>query len=372
MAKKIILTIVMLIVVVGSLVGIKIDQFKTMFAQQAHAAAPPESVASSIVQKQTLRPTLEAVGSVTAVHGVTLTAEVAGTIRRIAFESGTSVKTGEVLVELDTTVEKAQLESADANRSLMQSNLDSSRDLIKSGAISRTQYITLEAQAKQADAEVARLQAIINKKTIRAPFEGHTGLRAVNLGQFVGNGDAIVSLQSLDPVYVDFALPQQRLADLHVGEQVQVSTDAFPDQHFAGAISAIHPEVDASTRSIRLRATLKNPGDKLRPGMFAKAEVSLPGEQEVLVVPATAIMYAPYGDSVFVIEKSKDGKQLTARQKFVRLGAARGDFVVVTDGLSSGEDVITTGAFKLRNGVPVLINNDLKPEPSNTPKPTDT
>jgi membrane fusion protein (multidrug efflux system) len=375
MAKKMIFTAVGLLLAVGILVGIKVLQFKTMFAQQAHAAPPPEAVAVSPVRTDTIHPTLEAVGSVTSAQGVTLTAEIAGTVRRIAFDSGTLVKAGDVLVELDSNVEKAQLVATQASAKLARTNLESSRPLISTGAISGNAFITLEAQAAQADADVARLQALVDKKTIRAPFAATAGLRKVNLGQFVGNGTEIVSLQALDPVYVDFTLPQQRLADVRVGVPIQVTTDVFPDAISDGKLTAINPQVDPATRNVGMRATFQNPDGRLRPGMFAHLHVLLPGSEQVLLVPATAVSYAPYGNSVYVVETSKNGQNGTdhvARQKFVRLGAARGDFVVVTKGLSAGENVVITGAFKLRNGEPVMINNELKPEPSDNPKPTDT
>jgi membrane fusion protein, multidrug efflux system len=372
MAKKIILTVLGLILTVGVLVGIKVGQFQAMFAQQAHAAIPPEAVAISPVKADSLHAIVEATGSVTAAQGVTLNAEVAGTVRRITFESGQFVKAGEVLVELDNDVEKAQLQAAEANAALAHSNLESSRPLLSSGAISNNAFLAQDAQAKSADAEIARLRAMVGKKTIRAPFAGTIGLRQVNLGQFVGNGTPIVSLQALDPMYVDFTLPQQRIADLNVGVPVHVSTDVFPDKIDEGQLTAINPEIDASTRTIKVRATFKNPDGRLRPGMFARVQVLLPGSEAVLLVPATAISYAPYGDSVYVVEPSKDGKEQIARQKFVRLGQARGDYVVVTKGLSAGENVVIAGAFKLRNNAPVMINNELKPEPSENPKPTDT
>jgi membrane fusion protein (multidrug efflux system) len=305
------------------------------------------------------------------VQGVTLNAEMTGTIRRIAFESGANVPAGAVLVELDTSVERAQLEAASASRELAKINLESGRSLVDSGAMPKNQYNSLEAQAKQADAEVARLSALIAKKTIRAPFAGKTGLRQVNLGQLVGNGDAIVTLQSLDPVYVDFSLPQQRLAQLTTGSKVSLSTDVFPGKTFEGELTAIQPVVDAATRSVLLRATLKNPEGQLRPGMFTKVELALPEQQQVLLVPNTAITYAPYGDSVFVVDL-KDPQKATVQQKFVRLGSTQGDFVVVTDGLAVGDTVVTTGSFKLHNGSSVFINNELKPDPLLKPNPSDT
>ncbi|MEY4581306.1 MAG: hypothetical protein RL701_6009 [Pseudomonadota bacterium] len=371
MAKKLVLTALALIIVVGGLVGIKVLQFKTMFAQMALAAPPPEAVATSVVTETTLSPTLDSVGSMTAVQGVTLNAEVAGTIQRIAFESGTNVAAGAVLVELDTSVERAQLQAAAANQELARINLESGHTLVGSGAIAKNQYVALDAQAKQAQAEVTRLQALIAKKTIRAPFAGRTGIRQVNLGQLVGNGDPVVSLQSLDPVYVDFTLPQQKLSQITLGAKVHIVTDVFPDEVFEGDLSAIQPEIDVSTRSIRVRATLKNPEGKLRPGIFATVQVALPQVEKVLLVPGTAIAYAPYGDSIFVVD-NKDPQHPVVQQKFVRLGAARGDFVVVTQGLNAGDTVVSTGNFKLRNGMAVTINNTLKPDASLTPKPTDS
>ena len=372
MAKKFIGTIFGLLLVVGTLVGVKVLQFKTMFAQSAHAAAPPETVAVSPVRRDTLRATLDAVGSVTAAQGVTLKAEMPGTIRRIGFESGSLAKAGDILIELESATEKAQLDSAEANKELVRINLEAARALVGSGAISQNQFITLQAQAKQAEAESSRSRAVINKKTIRAPFSGFLGMRLVNLGQFVGNGDPLVSLQALDPIYVDFTLPQQRLAELKVGAPVSVTTDVFPETQFEGKLTAIQSDVDVATRSVRLRATLNNPQGQLRPGLFARVEVGLPSTEQVLLVPVTAVAYATYGDSVYVVEKSEDGKGQVARQKFVRLGQARGDFVVVTKGLSADESVVTTGTFKLRNGAAVVINNELKPEASDKPNPSDT
>ena len=372
MAKKLIGTVLGLVLVVGALAGVKVLQFKTMFAQSAHAAAPPETVATSPVRRDALQATLDAVGSISSAQGVTLRAEMAGPIRHIAFESGAIAKAGDVLVELDSATEKAQLQAAEANAELVHINLDAARGLVGEGAISQNQFITLQAQAKQADAELSRLRALVAKKTIRAPFAGVLGLRLVNLGQFVNNGDPVVTLQALDPVYADFTLPQQRLAELKVGSPVHVTTDVFPSKEFEGSLSAINPEVEVATRSVRLRATLKNPDALLKPGMFVKIEVLLPATEQVLLVPATAIAYAPYGDSVYVVEKDPEGKGQIAKQKFVRLGASRGDFVVITKGLSANETVVTTGAFKLRNNAPIVINNDLKPEPSDRPNPSDT
>lgn len=403
MAKKIILTALGLIAVVGALAGIKIMQFKAMAA--APPTIPPETVAVVEVKEADWQPTIDAVGTITAVQGVTLSAEVPGTIKRIAFESGEIVKAGQVLVELDAVTERAQLQAAEANAELARTNLERDTALEKSGSIAANQVKTSVATSKQAEAELARLGSIISKKTIRAPFSGRTGLRMVNLGQFVGNGDKIVTLQSPDPVYVDFSLPQQRLSELKEGLEIRVTTDSFPNETFTGQIAAIQPELDQTTRNVKLRGELKNPEGKLRPGMFVRAQVVLPQSEKVVVIPSTSIMYAPYGDSVFVVgppkpkdsterqaqdksetEKAKGGKKdeaaaaaqpadpnaLEAEQKFVRLGTTRGDFVSITKGLRPGDKVVVTGAFKLRNGSPVVINNDLLPKVSENPKPNDT
>jgi membrane fusion protein (multidrug efflux system) len=372
MAKKIILTTLGLLLVVGGLAGVKVLQFKTMFASAATQGPPPEAVAVVQIENTNWQPTLEAVGSITAVQGVTLSAEVPGTIKRIAFESGTTVKQGAVLVELDSATEQAQLEAAEANAELARTNLESGTVLKESGAIAETQYKTYVATAKQAEAELTRLRSVIAKKTIRAPFAGRTGLREINLGQFVGNGDALVSLQSPDPVFVDFALPQQRLSELEVGLTTQVVSDAFPDSKFEGELTAIQPEVEASTRNVRLRALMKNPQGELRPGMYVRTEILLPRAEDVLVVPVTAITYAPFGDSVFVVRDAKEGGGKVVEQKFVRLGRSRGDFVAVTQGLSAGDWVVVTGSFKLRNGSPITVNNSLLPKASETPNPDDT
>jgi len=238
-----------------------------------------------------------------------------------------------------------------------------------------------EAQAKQANAQIDNIRAVIAKKIIRAPFAGRTGIRQVNLGQFLDNGAAIVTLQSLDPVYVDFSLPQQDLAQLGVGMAVRVTTDAFPDQRFEGKLTAINPEVDAVTRSVRLQATLANPAGKLRPGMYVNVAAVLPQTERVLMIPATAVLYAPYGDSVFVdsvfvVEDKKDEKTgatgKVLNQKFVRLGKTRGDFVVVTSGLEAAQTVVTTGVFKLRHGMSVVVDNKLTPSFQLTPKPANS
>ncbi len=373
MIKKIILTIVGLLLLVGALAGLKLLQFQTMAAQGAKFVPPPETVTTATVNADRWQPTLTAIGSVAAVQGVTVSTETSGTVKNIAFESGATVKAGEVLVELDTAIEQAQLRSAAASADLARANLDRARDLRTKNMVSAADFDAAEAQAKQTIAQMDNLRAVLAKKTIRAPFVGRLGIRQINLGQFLDNGAAVVSLQSLDPVYVNFTLPQRYLAQLRVGMTVRVTTDAFPQQTFAGKLTAISPELDSATRNVRLQATLTNPDSRLQPGMFVEVTAVLPETELVLMIPATAVLYAPYGDSVFMIEEKKDEKTgvvgKVLNQKFVRLGRARGDFVVVASGLDAGQTVVSSGVFKLRNGMSVVVDNTLAPQPQLAPRP---
>lgn len=376
MFKKIFLTVLFLLLLIGALAGAKVWQFQTMFAAAAQMVPPPTTVTTSTVSADRWQPTLDAVGSVVAVQGVTISAEVAGTVKRLAFESGATVRAGEVLVELDDAVEQAQLRSASANADLSRLNLERARNLRPRNLVSQSDFDSAEAQAKQADAQVDNIRAVIAKKTIRAPFAGRLGIRQINLGQFLDGGAAIVSLQALDPVYVDFSLPQQELARLRVGMVVRVTSDAAPGQTFIGTLSVISPEIDALTRNVRLRATFDNRSGRLQPGMYVSVAAVLPTAQQVLMIPITAVRYAPYGDSVFVVEDRKDEKTgavgKVAVQKFVRLGPSRGDFVVVESGLNAGETLISTGVFKLRNNAPVAVDNTLAPDFQLNPKPANS
>lgn len=376
MAKKIILALIGVLLLVGSLAGLKVLQFQTMFAQGANFTPPPETVTTAEVTRDTWQPTLTAVGSIAPVQGVMLSAEVAGTVKQIAFESGANVRAGELLVELDSGVEQAQLRSAVASAELARANLVRARDLRGKNMVSQADLDSANAQAKQADAQIDNIRAVIEKKTIRAPFAGRAGIRQVNLGQFLDTGASIVTLQSLDPVYVNFSLPQQRLAQLKTGLTVRVTTDAFPDRDFEGKLTAINPEVETVTRTVRMQATLANSSGLLRPGMYVDVAAVLPTTEQVLMIPATAVLYAPYGDSVFVVEDKKDEKtgavDKVLNQQFVRLGKTRGDFVVVDSGLSAGQTIVTTGLFKLRNGMAVVVDNKLAPDFQINPKPTDS
>jgi membrane fusion protein (multidrug efflux system) len=334
---------------------------------------PPETVTAAQARKAIWPQTVSAVGSLVAVQGVTVGAEAGGKIVEIAFESGDHVKAGDLLLRIDTEAEQAQLRAAEAAARLAQVNLDRVQDLRAKQSISRSDLDTAEANYREAVAQVDNARAILAKKTLRAPFAGRLGLRLVNLGQIVKEGDPIVPLQTIDPIYAEFSVPQQQISVLAPGTPVQVSTDAAPGEVFHGKINAVDAQVDPVTRHVRVQATIANLGEKLRPGMFANVEAMLPNEQEVLAIPATAVLYAPYGDTVFVIEEKKDEQsgatQQVLRQQIVRLGRARGDFVAVVSGLREGETVVTSGVFKLRPNMSVVVDNTLALDAKLAPKP---
>lgn len=377
MLRKILLFVVGAVAVAAMIAGplwlVKTSQFKAMGAAGAAMVMPPTTVNAAPAKQEAWENTLNATGSVAAVQGVTVGAEVGGKVVKIAFEAGATVKAGQELVQLDTSIEEAQLRAAEAAAALAAANRERARELRQSNTNSQAELDAAEAQAKQAAAQADSLRATIAKKTIRAPFAGRLGLRLVNLGQILREGDPITMLQTLDPIYVNFSLPQQRLSQVETGTAIRVTTDAAPEVEFKGKVNAINPEVDLATRNIRVQAIIPNTEEKLRAGMFANVEVVLPRQEPVLSIPATAVMYAPYGDSVFVIEEKKDersGKvEQVLRQQFVRLGRTRGDFVSVVDGLKPGEMVVTSGVFKLRAGMPVVVDNTLAPDAQLAPKP---
>ena len=356
------------------IVGVKKLQINKM--ESSPMMMPPTTVSSVPVKEEDWAPILPAVGTISAVQGATVSAELAGTVAEIKFQNGGVARQGDVLVKLDTSSEEAQLRTAEADLELARADLERARDLAVRNVVSKAELDSAESKFKQKEGTVGNMRAMIVKKEVRAPFDGQLGIRLVNVGQMVTAGQQVVSLQALEPLYVDFALPQQYLAKLSEGLDVHVQTDVMPGQEFVGKLTALNSSVDPVTRNVALQATLDNRDRSLRPGMFAKVEVILPEKHKTLVVPGTAISYAPYGDSVFVVEKKKDAKtgqeSLELRQAFVRVGEARGDFISINQGLEPGQTVVSTGVFKLRNGMPVLINNDLAPNPQLNPKPPDT
>src|SRR6266852_4203098 len=369
-----IVAVAALVGVVLILVGIKAAQIRSMINAGKSFAPPPESVTSAKVEATQWESSRSAVGTLVAVRAVTVASEVPGLVRKIGFDSGAFVRRGEVLVELDASTEEAQLAAAKADAELARATLERSRTLRASDYSSAADLDASVARAKQTTASVAQLQATIAKKTIRAPFDGRVAIRQVELGQVLAPGTLVASLQSIDPIHADFWLPQQALIDLAPGMRVRLRTDVFPQQGWDGVVTTINPEVDVSTRNVRVRATFPNPDGRLRPGMFANVDVISPEKRSVLVIPATAVIYAPYGDSVFALEEKKEGAgepSLVARQKFVRLGERRGDLVTVVSGLAAGETVVSSGAFKLRNGAAVVVRNGLAPNAELAPKPVD-
>jgi membrane fusion protein (multidrug efflux system) len=371
MKKKIFIAIIIVVVVVVGLVGIKALQIGKLIGFAKTFTLPPDTISSAVAQEQNWQNTLSAVGSINAAQGVTVASEVAGTVTEIAFESGAVVAKGDLLVRLDTASEEAQLRAMEAQVELTKLNAERLRNLRTNNVVSQSEVDTAEAALKQNQANADEISAVIEKKTIRAPFAGRLGIRLVNLGESLDARKAIVSLQSLAPIYGDFSLPQQALSVLTTGLVVQVSSDAYPGQKFTGEVTAINPELDSTTRSVQLQATFANTNQLLRPGMFARMEVVLPGEQNVLAVPATAILsVAGTAEAVYVIEPStnSDGG-LVVRQQFVKTGRPLGDFVSIVAGLKAGDKVASSGLFKLRNGAGVVINNDLAPEPSTAPTP---
>ncbi|MBW2054865.1 MAG: efflux RND transporter periplasmic adaptor subunit [Deltaproteobacteria bacterium] len=375
MVKRIIITLIGIIVLIGGLAGIKGLQIRRMIAHGDSFVPPPEVVTTAMAKNDSWESFLTAVGSLEAVQGVVVTAELTGKVVHIAFVPGTMVKAGDLLVQQDTSVESAQLRAAEAQVALAKTNFGRTKKLVANKTVSQSDFDNADAQYKQAVAQADNIRAVIGKKTIRAPFSGRLGIRQVNLGQTLNEGDEIVSLQSLDLIYVNFLLPQQRLAQVHPGLAIRLTIDAFPAQVISGKITAINPQVDAATRNIRIQATVENPAELLRPGMYVNISVVFQDRIEVLAIPATSVLYAPYGDSVFVVEEKKndanESSGLVLNQKFVRLGEKRGDYVSIISGLKQGETVVSTGVFKLRNGQAVVIDNTLSPEFKQMPKPAD-
>lgn len=356
------------------LVNLKALQFKKMMSTPM--TMPATTVSSTVVKEEDWAPVLSSIGSVSAVQGAVVSSELGGTVAQVEFQNGGEAKKGDVLVRLDASAEEGQLKTAQADLELARADLARARDLAKRKVISDAELDSAEFRFKQRQGAVDQMHSMITKREVRAPFAGQLGIRQVNVGQMINPGQQVVSLQSLDPIFVDFSLPQQNLPKLSAGFETRVHTDALPGREFKGQLTAINSMVDMVTRNVTLQATLENPDHALRPGMFVKVDVELPQKSRTVVIPGSAVSYAPYGDSVFVIEKTKDPKtgeeSQTLRQAFVRIGEARGDFVAVTEGLKRGETVVSTGVFKLRNGMHVTINNDLAPKPQLNPTPANS
>jgi membrane fusion protein (multidrug efflux system) len=371
MTRKLIVGIVIVVIVVGGLAAVKTMQIKSMIAFGASFTPPPETISSAVAHEENWPETLPAVGSVSAAQGVIVSPEIAGTVSEIAFESGANVKQGDLLVKLDATSEEAQLRATEAMMDWAKVSAERLRKLQADKTVSQSELDQAEANLKQASANADTIRATIQKKTIRAPFTGRLGIRLVNLGEQLEVGKGIVSLQSPSPMFVDFSLPQQNLSQLTNGLKVRATTDAYPDKKFEGEIAAINPDLDTASRSVRIRAKFENADEILRGGMFVRVEVLLPETKPALVIPATALLSAPYGDSLFVITASTNSgsTNLVVQQKFIRTGRSLGDFVSVESGLKAGDKVATAGIFKLRSGMSIVENNELAPKASENPTP---
>ncbi len=374
MARRMILMLTATVVVLATLGFVKFSQIQEAAGQAAAFQPPPTAVTTIVAQQEEWPVTLSAIGTVAAVQGVTVSADLPGIVERISFESGDWVREGDLLVQLDIKQEQAQLAAAEAERELARLNYDRTEGLVKEGAISRAEYDEAAAEQKRTEARVAEIRATIARKTIRAPFSGLLGIRQVNLGQYLSDGDPVVPLQSLDPIYVNFGVPQQDAGQARIGRRVRITSADLGGIEFAGRVTATNSVVDEATRNVQVQATLANPRGILRPGMFVQAEVLLDATHSVVVLPASAISYAPYGDSVFVVTELQDQNGQSyrgVRQQFVKLGGGRGDQVAVLSGLQPGEEVVTSGAFKLRNGASVVVNNDVQPGNERAPTPED-
>jgi len=335
---------------------------------------PPEAVTTIVTKQERWPATLGVIGTAAAVQGVTVSADLPGTVDRIAFESGKFVKAGDVLVELDTRQERAQLAATEAQRELARINFDRTQELVKAGVIARQEADNVTAQKNVTEAQAAEIRATIARKTIRAPFSGILGIRQINLGQYLSAGEAIVSLQSLNPIYVNFGVPQQAAGDARVSRIVRVTTSDAAHAEFMGRITAVDSIVNEATRNVQVQATLANPAGTLHPGMFVQVEIRTGSDQPVIALPASAINYAPYGDSVYVVSDLQDPAGKTyrgVRQQFVKVGGSRGDQIAVVSGVNPGDEVVSSGVFKLRNGAAVQVNNKVQPENSVSPKPED-
>jgi membrane fusion protein (multidrug efflux system) len=372
MAKRMILMLALTALVVAGLGFTKYHQIEA--ATHMVMQPPPEAVTTIVTKPEKWPASLNVIGTVAAVQGVMVSADLPGTVDRIQFESGKPVNAGDVLVELDTRQERAQLAAAEAQRDLAHINFERTQELVKQGVTARMELDNVTAQKNATEAQVGEIRATIARKTIRAPFSGILGIRQINLGQYLSAGEAIVPLQSLSPIYVNFGVPQQDAPQVNVGRILRVTTNDATHAEFMSRVTAIDSIVNEATRNVQVQATLANPAGKLRPGMFVEVEVT-GSDRPVIALPASAINYAPYGDSVYVVSDMKDPSGKIYRgvhQQFVKIGGSRGDQVAVVSGINPGDEVVSSGVFKLRNGAAVQVNNKVQPDNNPAPKPQDS
>lgn len=375
MTKRMIIMLTLTGLVLGAVFGFQAFKSVMIAKFMATLSNPPQTVSTTIAASQEWRSQLEAVGSLRAVNGANLSGQVAGIVSAVHFESGADVKKGDLLLELQAEDDKAHLDALKATASLARITFERDSSLVKTNAVSQQTVDTDKGNLANAEALVAQQQALVNYKSIAAPFSGRLGIRQVDLGQYLAAGTTIVTLQQIDPIFVDFYLPQQALAQIKVGQEVTGKVDTYPNKTFVGQIAAINSLVDTTTRNVQVRATMQNHENLLLPGMFATIEIDTSAPQKFVTLPQTAIAYNSYGNIVYLIdEKGKDDKgqpRLAARQTFVTTGATRGDQVAVLSGVKDGDVVVTAGQIKLRNGSPVIANNAIQVPNDPHPKPDD-
>ena len=374
MTKRMLLMVAGIFVFLGAIGTVKYTQIKKGMAQNASFQPPPEAVTTFVAKAEQWPTTLSAIGTVAAVHGVTVSADLPGIVDKIAFQSGQTVRQGDLLVQLDTRQEQAQLAAAQAQLELARLNLERMQRLVDTQIGAQADLDRTKAEFKAAEGAVGQIRATIDRKTIRAPFAGVLGIRQVNLGEYMTGGTPIVPLQSLQPIYVNFSVPQQEIARMTIGGEVRVSSSESRVVA-TGKVTAIDSVIDPATRNIAAQATLANQDGKLRPGMFVETSLVLGKASEVITIPASSINHAPYGDSVFIVTELKDPKGNAyrgVRQQFVKVGAGRGDQVAIVSGVKPGDEVVTSGVFKLRNGAAVQVNNKTQPGNDPAPKPQES
>ncbi len=375
MARRMWLMLLVVGLFIAAIGTYKFLQIRAAIASGSSYSPPPEAVTTVVTKSENWSTSLAGIGSVEAVHGVTVSADLAGVVRSVEFQSGRNVAAGQTLVRLETGQEQAGLRQTEAQRDLANLNLERAKKLLAKSLIAQAEFDRMQAEARVADANVAAIRATIARKTVRAPFSGVLGIRQVDLGQRVNEGDPIVSLQAIDPVYVNFSLPQTDVAQLKTGTPVRVTADSGRGLDLPGTITAINSVIDENTRNIQVQATLRNPGGRLKPGMFVDVAVELAGTEQVIALPSSSINFAPYGNSVYVVSELKNPKGKAYKgvsQRFVKTGRGRGDQVAILSGLKPGEEVVTSGVFKLRPGAGVVVNNKIQPSNSPNPRPEDS
>jgi membrane fusion protein, multidrug efflux system len=372
------LMLALVVAILATLGFFKVQQIQGFITLAKSGAfdPPPTAVTTTITKQTEWEPVFTSIGSVAAVNGVQVTTDLAGIVKKIAFESGATIHQGDLLVELDTEQERAQLLQAQAQRDLALITLNRNRDLLAKHTVAQQDYDNAQAIYNQMQATVDQYKALINRKTLRSPFSGIIGIRQVNLGQYLNTGDPVVWVQTSDPIYVNFNLPQQNLSELSVGQIVQVTSDAYGDRQFEGKINAINPLIDQNTRNAQIQATFSNPDSKLHPGMYVNVRIQRPEILKVIAIPASSVHYAPYGDSVFIVteleDKQKGKKYKGVKEQFVKLGETRGDLVAIVSGLKVGEEVVTSGVFQLKGGQAVIVNNETDPGSETNPTPANS